>query len=664
MSSLHAAGQNPANAEHAKPGPPKPNVGANDRWIAAEAKRFFRYVLRYKLLLTAALLMGLAKFALQFAFPWIFGTATDYVITGRVGEGDNVTIIPEEERWSWLIFLVEIGVVALILYAITTFFRDFLTGKLGFRVIRDLRQDLFDHLHRLSLHFYSKERTGSIVSRVISDISQASGLVNGGVVTVGMDIFMMIFGIVALSLISWKLTLIALIVLPLNALVFKVLNPKVKHAGKLVQRSIGRISGNVQEQLAGISLVQASAAEGRESRRFRVDTEEHYDRVVHQKALSAIVATFGEVLGRAAMVAVIGFGGWMAINGEISAGDLIKFLGYLGIMMFPVQRFAEVNVVYQTCMASLERIFKVFDITPKITEDSGAHDQPPERGEVVFDNVRFSYNDDSDESRIRLARDDERGDDVIDSKTTAVDTRPDPLSMTSKERRTKVRWELAQQIKAERNRKRLEKQGRVPVDPPVERKWVLDGLSFRVEPGQKVALVGPSGSGKTTLVSLLPRLYDVAEGSIQIDGRDIREYRKAPLREAIGIVQQDSFLFSGSVKENLLYGRPGATFEEVIQAAKDANAHKFIEELPEGYDTPLGERGINLSGGQRQRLSIARAILKDPKLLILDEATSALDVESERLVQEALERLMHGRTCFIIAHRLSTIRNADRIFVV
>ena len=192
----------------------------------------------------------------------------------------------------------------------------------------------------------------------------------------------------------------------------------------------------------------------------------------------------------------------------------------------------------------------------------------------------------------------------------------------------------------------------------------MDGLSLKVNAGERVALVGPSGSGKTTLVSLLPRLYDVSEGAIRIDGRDLRDFKKQPLRESIGIVQQDSFLFSGSLRENLRYGRPGATDQDIIDAAKAANAHGFILDQPQGYDTPLGERGVNLSGGQRQRLSIARAILKDPRILILDEATSALDVESERLVQQALERLMKGRTCFIIAHRLSTIRNADRIFVI
>lgn len=632
--------------------------------------QFMEYVLRYKPLLALAILAGLGKFSLQFAFPAIFGYVVDYVITGEVARGDGpAQTLTADERMGWFWWLTGLTVVVLVAYTLATFFRDYLTGQLGFRTIRDIRQDLFEHLHRLSLHFYSKERTGSIVSRVITDISTASQLVNGGVVAVAMDLMAMILGVGLLLHISPTLTVIALLILPLYSIALRYLRPRVRHAGVLVQRSIGRISGNVQEQLAGISLVQTSAAEGRESARFRADTEEHYDRVVHQKVLSAMTATFGESLTKFGSMAVVLGGGLLALQyGRMTAGEVVAFWGYLQVMYFPVQRFGEVNVVYQTCMASLDRIFRMFEITPKVLERPDAWPHPPERGDVEFDSVRFSYADDSDESRVRLGHEDEKGiTDPETGETVEKSTRfkdRDPTQMTPRERRQSVREELGRQMKVERKRKRLEREGKLPPPPPVTRKWVLDGLSFKVPAGQRVALVGPSGSGKTTLVSLLPRLYDVSDGAIRIDGRDLRDYSKKPLREAIGIVQQDSFLFTGTVRENLLYGRPSASFEEVVEAARAANADHFIRELAEGYETSLGERGVNLSGGQRQRLSIARAILKDPKLLLLDEATSALDVESERLVQQALERLMHGRTCFIIAHRLSTIRNADRILVV
>jgi ABC-type multidrug transport system fused ATPase/permease subunit len=631
--------------------------------VPESLKRFLKYLKRYPAMLCFAVLAGVAKLVLQFAFPAIFGFVVNEVI---VVEGDST--MTDAERGDWLFRLTIITLVVIGLYGVATFFRSYLTGQIAFRIIRDIRQDLFGHLHRLSLHFYSKERTGSIVSRVITDISQASQLVNGGVVAVVMDLGAFVFGIGLLLWISPPLTLLALAILPLYGFLINKLRPRVRHAGRLVQRSIGKISGNVQEQLAGIALVQSSAAEDRESDRFRNDTEEHYDRVVQQKVLAAFTETLGETLTRGGTALVVLLGGYLSYkHGTVNAGELVMFIGWLAVMYFPVQRFAEINVVFQTCMVSIERVFRVFDITPKILERPGAYPHPPERGDVVFENVRFSYSDDSDESRTSLGHEDDKGSvDPVTGKEVGVrgKDRPNLVTLSSRERRRLVRYELAQQMKLERRRKQLARTGKLPGPPPVQRRWVLDGLSFEVPAGQRVALVGPSGSGKTTLVSLLPRLYDVSEGAIRIDGRDVRDYAKKPLREAVGIVQQDSFLFSGTVYDNLMYGKPEATREQVEQAARDANAYEFIMKLEGGFESQLGERGVNLSGGQRQRLSIARAILKDARILILDEATSALDVESERLVQEALERLMRGRTSFIIAHRLSTVRDADRILVI
>ncbi len=639
------------------------SAGQKPPFVPEYLRRFLAYLKRYPVLLCFAVLSGVSKLVLQFAFPAIFGFIVNEVI---VTEGESV--MTDAERGEWLYNLTLITLFVIVLYSIATFFRSYLTGQLAFRIIRDIRQDLFGHLHRLSLHFYSKERTGSIVSRVITDISNAAQLVNGGVVAVVMDLGAFVIGVGLLLWISPPLTLLALAILPLYGFLINKLRPRVRHAGRLVQRSIGKISGNVQEQLAGIALVQSSAAEERESARFQNDTEEHYDRVVQQKVLASVTETLGETLTRGGTALVFLLGGYLSYkHGTVNAGELVMFTGWLGVMYFPVQRFAEINVVFQTCMVSIERVFRVFDITPKILERPDAWPHPPERGEVEFENVRFSYADDSDESRTSLGREDDKGAlDPLTGKSVDPDPRGRPplIELARSERRRLVREELARQIKLERRRDKLKREGRLPGPPPVRRRWVLDGLSFHVKQGQRVALVGPSGSGKTTLVSLLPRLYDVSEGAIRIDGRDVRDYRKKPLRESVGIVQQDSFLFSGTVYDNLLYGRPESSYDEVIDAAKAANADEFIRELADGYDTILGERGVNLSGGQRQRLSIARAILKNAHILILDEATSALDVESERLVQEALERLMQNRTSFIIAHRLSTVRDADRILVI
>jgi subfamily B ATP-binding cassette protein MsbA len=562
---------------------------------------------------------GILKFTASFSFPWLLGSALDHVIAPHAGADNS-----DSARLHWLWLLLGLGVLFSIIHSLATYGRGFYTKRLGNRVIADLRQDLFDHLHRLSLHFYAKERTGSIISRLITDIQQASQLINGGIVSVAMDSTQLLIGAYLLFGISWKLALAGLSVMPLYAITFKFLNPRVKQASLRVQSQLSKISGNVQERLAGIALVKSYAAETRERERFYADTEEHFDRTIHQINLAQLVSAISEGLVHIGTTAVIALGGYLAITSDppLTAGQVTKAIGYLAVMYLPVRRFAEVNVVYQTSLAAIHRVYEVFDITPKIVETPQAVTQPPPAGEVRFEQVCFDYHDDSDESRISL------------------EEQPDA---------TETDWEAPVA------------RGAVAVPP---RRLILSDLTVTIPPGQRIALVGPSGSGKTTLVSLLPRLYDVSTGKILIDGVDVRDYKLRALRSAIGIVQQDSFMFTGSIRDNIAYGRPDAGDEEVIAAAVAANCHGFISALPEGYDACLGERGVNLSGGQRQRLSIARAILKDPRILILDEATSALDTQSASMVADALHRLMAGRTCFIIAHRLSTVRDADRILVI
>ena len=580
------------------------------------AAQLLNYARRYRALLASTIAMGVLGFAVIFIFPWMIGSTIDHVIAPPVGT-------PEADRSRWLLVLLAIGAASAAVSSVAVYGRGHLSVKLGNRIMADLRQDLFEHLNRLSLHFYAKERTGSIVSRLINDIQQASQIISGGGIMLLLDLVQVLVGLVLLFTVSWQIALACLATLPLYALTFRRFNPMVKEASDRVQHQISKISGSVQERLSGIALVKASATEDRELESFRKENEEYYGRVVEQSNVSHLAAGISEMLIHTGTLILIGLGGYFAIWGRppMTAGEVVKILGWLGIMYGPVKHLSEINIVFQTSMAALDRVFQVLRITPKITDKFRAVRRSPEAGEVVFEHVRFRYKDDSEESRTRL-EDDAAATAAADA-AAAADAR----------------------------------NGKVEA-------WILDDLSFRAAPGERVALVGPSGSGKSTLVSLLPRLYDVTDGRIVVDGVDVRDYKLNALRRAIGIVQQSSFVFSGTVRENLCYGCVKPNDEKMIAAAKAANAHGFITLLPKGYDSPLGERGVNLSGGQLQRLSIARALLKNPRILILDEATSALDTESEALVQEALERVMKNRTCFIIAHRLSTIRNADRILVV
>jgi subfamily B ATP-binding cassette protein MsbA len=398
------------------------------------------------------------------------------------------------------------------------------------------------------------------------------------------------------------------------------MSPAVRKASDEVSRHMGQVSGSVQEQFAAMSLVKTYAAEDRETARFRAENKRQLGFVLHQSKLGHAMGAASDGVIHLGTTVMVGFGGYLMYhNPHFTVGDWSKFFGDVTIMYGPVKRFADLNLVYQNSWASVRRVFRVFDIRPKIVDKPGAIDRVPLRGEVMYDHVRFRYGDDSDESRMRLD-DDEPDESPFKAAAAAAARASAP--------------------------------------------WILNGVDLRVKAGERIALVGPSGSGKTTLASLLPRLYEVTEGRILVDGVDVRDYTLKALRGAIGVVQQESFLFSGSIRDNLMYGKPDATEAALIAAAKDANCHSFITALPNGYETVLGERGVNLSGGQRQRLSIARAILKAPRILILDEATSALDAESEALVQQALDRLMQGRTSLIIAHRLSTVRNADRILAL
>ena len=546
------------------------------------------------------ILFGTMGFLLSFVYPWIIGNIVDLVVT-PAGPG-------RLQRLRWL---TELAAVTAVLQALVVYGRGHFNLHLGDAVITDLRRDLFEHLQKLSVRFYSQQRTGTILSRVLHDVQVATQIIYMGIVVAAMDATQLLLAFAFLFDLSPPLALACSSAFPLYGLIFWVMNPRVRAASERVRGQLSRISGDMAERLSGQALIKTYTAEQREAARFGKDIELHHQLVVAESHEGHLVSALAEVVVHLGTTVVVDYVGYVMLQGQLTPGTMTRLLVYVAILYGPVRRFAELNITYQSSLSAIRRIFQVFEIEPGIREKPGAHTAPPGEGRVVFQDVRFRYADGSQETRIHL-------DD--DSSTVR----------------------------------------RIAQSAP----YVLKGVSFSAEPGERIAVVGASGAGKTTLLALLPRLYDVSEGQVLVDGIDVRDYSLHALRSAIAIVQQDSFVFSGTIRDNIAYGRPDATDEEIRAAAVAAHAHEFIVGFEEAYDTLLGERGVNLSGGQRQRLSIARAILKDPRILILDEATSSLDTDSESLVQAALDRLMRGRPCSIIAHRLSTVRDADRILVL
>lgn len=540
--------------------------------------RFLAYVKPYWPLVVGATVAGLGKFLVPMVFPWAVRVLLDDVVLDEAA--------PNPERFGRIDQVILIVILAHVFWMISAYFRAILTAKAGHRMIRDLRVALFNHVQRLSHHFFATRQTGSIVSRVVNDIAQAQNFVGSALTNVWMDGVLLIVLLFVLFSMSAKMTIVSMLLLPVFFISIKFLGRKIRLMSREVQQRVEILSGGLQEKVAGVGVLKGFSREEAELRDFAVQSDKLYSKVlttVRYMALNEMIVGF-VVLTSPALV--LWYGSRLIIEGELTVGEMTQFLLYLGMFYGPIQRLSDLTVVLSASLASIERIFEYFDTHPRVAEKPGATPLQNLEGHVVFDNVTFGYEEN------------------------------------------------------------------VPV---------LHGISFEARPGETVAFVGPSGSGKSTMANLIPRFYDPWEGRITIDGQDLRDVTLDSLRQHIGIVSQETILFSGTIRENLLLANPAATSKELTDALEAANARQFVDELPEGLWTEIGERGTKLSGGQKQRLAIARAFLKNPKILILDEATSALDSKAERHIQEALERLLVGRTSFVIAHRLSTILNATKI---
>ncbi len=562
--------------------------------------RFLAYLTPYLPLFVTATLLGITNYTVGAVVPSVTGYVVDKIIIGsghtQTGRTNRLypvlehllhRVAPHASPGTQANVLLGLVIAILLTMGFVMFGRGYLVGIGGQRVIFKLRNDLYEHIQGLSLSFFQQNRSGSIVSRLTSDIALAQNFIGNACTLLWMDSISVIGIVIWLFLLSPRMATVSVIVLPFWVFTVRFFGQRIRKASHAVQEGLSELSGQVQEKVAGATVVQAFAREKRETRLFHRMHRSLYDRQITTVRYQALNMAASNVLTSVAPITVVLFGAHEVLTGRMTIGMMITFWTTLGLFYMPLQRLTDMAAVIANAGAAIDRIFDIFDITPDIADADGAIALPAKiEGHVELRNVSFGY------------------------------------------------------------------------DPDVP---ILKGLNLDIKPGEVIAFVGPSGAGKSTLVNLVPRFYDVTGGEILVDGQNIADVKVKSLRNNIGMVLQDNILFTGTIKENILYGRPGATDEEIVEAAVAANAHHFIEALPDGYETEIGERGTKLSGGQKQRLAITRAFLRDPRILILDEATSALDSESEKLIQNALNRLMIGRTTLIIAHRLSTIMHADKI---
>jgi subfamily B ATP-binding cassette protein MsbA len=538
--------------------------------------RLAAYLWPYRFRLIGAIVCSALVAGLTGAYAWLARPVLDGIFIAK--------------DQSLLVLLPLALLAVAVLKAGFSYGQSYLMNYVGMRVVTDVRQELFLQLMRLPVGFHDANSSGRLLSRMINDVSlMANGLANvlRDFVQQGLTCTVML-GVIFYQ--NWKLAAASVVVVPLSAVTMIRMGQRLRKLAMRGQEKTGDMSATLQEALAGIRIVKAFGREETQCERFRDDSDALANATIKANQVASLASSHLEVIGVLGVAAIIWYGGFLVIHGDMTPGAFFSFLAAMFLAYAPIRRLSGANNTIQQALAAAERVFAVLDLRHEQAQDEGLEDLPRIANAIEFRGVSFRY--------------------------------------------------------------------------PESEQPALQDIHLSIRAGEVVALVGSSGSGKTTLASLVPRFYDPTEGEILIDGRDIRRCTRRSLRAQIGIVSQDTALFDQSVRDNITFGRAGAKEQEIVAAATAAYAHDFITRLPRGYDSLIGEDGVKLSGGERQRLAVARAILRDPPILILDEATSALDSESERVVQLAMANLMKNRTTLVIAHRLSTIQNADRIVVL
>jgi ATP-binding cassette subfamily B protein len=577
-------------------------------------RRIYSYARPYGYKLTGILLIILVTSGLHLLNPLIMREMIDRTI-------------PSGDTRRLILLAVALLVMAMLNNGLLVVQR-WLSSAVGEGVITDLRVALYSHLQRMSLRFFVNTRVGELMSRLNNDVVGAQNAISNTIVSIISQLAQVVAVLVMMFILEWRLTLISLVVAPLFLLVARKLGLLLREIVRKQLEANASMNALMNETLniGGMLLVKLFGRQSMEISRFTKRANQVKDYGISRARTGSIFIALSGLLAAVGTALVYGLGGYYVISGVFTIGTIVAFSAYMVSLYNSVQALANAPVEFASSMVSFERVFEVIDLPREIDEKPDALELGVVKGEIRFDDVTFAY---------------EAGDERFLSdvhRYGSVDSVTTTLSEGSREP------EDEHHSQARGN--------------------ALEEVSFCVEPGQLTALVGPSGAGKTTLTYLIPRLYDPTSGSIRIDGIDLRDVTIDSLSRQIGMVTQETYLFHDTIRTNLLYAHLDATQAEIEDACRAANIHNFISDLPDGYDTVVGERGYRLSGGEKQRLSIARVILKDPRILVLDEATSSLDSESEALIQEALKRVMRERTSIVIAHRLSTILAADLILVV